>query len=134
LSIVVKLQLVTAASATPSEDVAVLSTFAVYDVEPTSGDDGVSFAVSVAGSYDTVAGTAVPPADSVKLWAVIVDAFIARESFTVDALIVDASMPRENVARTVVSTATPVAPDAGDAVVTVGGGCEPSGTTSASTK
>ena len=57
-------------------------------------------------SYETVAPTGEPPLGvSVKLELVSVDAFI----------------PREKVALTVVPVDTPVAPSAGDFEVTVGG-------------
>jgi hypothetical protein len=69
-----------------------------------SGEDGVSVAVFVALLYATVAATGPPELESVN----------------VEAVIVVASIARENVALTVALVATAVALDAGLLEVTVG--------------
>src|SRR5437588_552594 len=103
---VVKLQVTAEASACPSEALIVVARFAVYVVEFASAAVGVSVATNDVPLYDTEAGTVEPSgALSVKL----------------ELVIVVASIPRENVAVTVVPVETPVAASAGDFDVTVGG-------------
>jgi len=103
---VVNVQPTEPASAVPSAALIVAARFAVYVVEGDSGEVGLSVARNSAGSYDTVAGTVAPPgARSVKL----------------EPVIVVASMPRENVAVTVLAVLTPVLPSPGERSVTVGG-------------
>jgi len=102
---VVNDQVNAAASATPSADLTVVSSFAVYVVLPTRLAEGVSVAVFEGESYVTVAATADPPDGvSVKLELVIVVGSIAREKVAVGAIV----------------SATPVAPLAGVFAVTVG--------------
>jgi hypothetical protein len=90
----------------PSEALIVLSSLAVYVVELASAAVGVSVAVAVGPSYETVAGTVVPPGVfNVKL----------------EVVTVEESSARENVAFTVVAAPTLVAPSAGLVVTTAGG-------------
>ena len=79
---------------------------AVYVVPAASAAVGVSVAVVVAASYETLAATAPPGPASVNDVLVSVAGFIARE----------------NVADTAVPVDTPVAPSAGLFAVTVGAG------------
>src|SRR5689334_8531084 len=81
-------------------------TVAVYVAEAASALLGVSVATSVEALYVTVAGTS---------------AFDASRNSNVPVPIVVAFIDSLNVAVTTVATLTPVAPLAGDVVVTVGG-------------
>src|SRR5438445_112889 len=93
-----------APSAVPRASVTVPATVAVYTVPVASGLVSVRLAMVPVASSVTVAGTfaAAPAARRVKVVVVIVAAFTALL----------------NVAVTVVSRATPVAPGAGDSAIT----------------
>ena len=87
----------------PSVALIVLSSPAVYVVELASAAVGVSVAVAVGASYETVAGTVVPPGVfNVKLEVVTVEESSARENvaFTVAAATSSAFTSRCVTART----------------------------------
>jgi hypothetical protein len=101
---VVKLQVLFSTIDVPTESVTATETVAVYVVELTRFTVGVKVAVLLVSLYDTVPGTAIAPAQRVKL----------------SALIVVGSINVLKVAVTVVVMATPVAAPAGKISVMVG--------------